>query len=189
MPMIAPMHQPHETRLAMAMPPSTITRMMAIGVSHARMFVSRAVAPVRNGDAWANAGCGSASDSTAATPSAMVGAMVSETRGLTIRAIGCNMSPLLATSAIDSSGARHKPLRVFGAPGCALFAFRLAGRAKAKALHDEVISVVSLAILIRPLVRPYLSIDDELIALARRARDRLAQWAERGEPDAGGDLT
>jgi hypothetical protein len=49
-PKIAPIHHPHEMRFAMAMPPNTMTRMIAIGVSHARMFVSRAVAPVRNGD-------------------------------------------------------------------------------------------------------------------------------------------
>ncbi len=37
-PMTRPINQPHEARPAMARPPATITRMMAIGVSHARMF-------------------------------------------------------------------------------------------------------------------------------------------------------
>jgi hypothetical protein len=37
-------------RLAIAIPPSTIIRMIAIGVSQARMFDWSAVAPVRNGE-------------------------------------------------------------------------------------------------------------------------------------------
>src|SRR5213082_1113802 len=40
---------------AMAMAPSTMTRMIAMGVSQARMFVCSAVAPVRKGDACASA--------------------------------------------------------------------------------------------------------------------------------------
>ena len=39
MPRIAPMHHPHERRFAIAIPPSTMTRMIATGVSHARMLV------------------------------------------------------------------------------------------------------------------------------------------------------
>src|SRR5205814_8264996 len=35
-------------------PPSTITGMMAMGVSHSRMFSWSEVTPVRNGDACAN---------------------------------------------------------------------------------------------------------------------------------------
>ena len=50
-PKIAPRHQPQEIRFAIAMAPSTMTRMTAIGVSQARMLVCRAVAPVRNGEA------------------------------------------------------------------------------------------------------------------------------------------
>src|SRR5262249_41381453 len=62
MPRIAAMHQPQEMRFAMAMAPSTMTRMMAMGVSQARMFASRAVAPVMNGDAdWAAAISGTVS--------------------------------------------------------------------------------------------------------------------------------
>ena len=45
------MHQPQDMRAAMAMAPSTMTRMIAIGVSHARMLVCSAVAPVMNGEA------------------------------------------------------------------------------------------------------------------------------------------
>ena len=44
------MHHPHDIRFAIAMPPSTMTRMMAMGVSQARMLVCRAVAPVMKGD-------------------------------------------------------------------------------------------------------------------------------------------
>ena len=38
-PKIAAMHQPQEMRFAIAMPPSTMTRMTATGVSQARMLV------------------------------------------------------------------------------------------------------------------------------------------------------
>jgi hypothetical protein len=52
-PKSAAMHHPHDMRFAIAMPPSTITRMIAIGVSQARMFVWREFAPVKKGDACA----------------------------------------------------------------------------------------------------------------------------------------
>src|SRR6266480_4254059 len=55
-PRIAPMHQPQDMRFAIAMAPSAITRMTAIGVSQARMLVCRAVAPVMNGELCASAG-------------------------------------------------------------------------------------------------------------------------------------
>src|SRR5690606_33064 len=63
-PRIAPMHQPQEIRFAMAIAPSTMTRMIAIGVSHARMFACSDVAPVRNGEACANACPGDKSGSS-----------------------------------------------------------------------------------------------------------------------------
>ena len=50
MPSIAPMGQPQEIRLVMAMSPSTITRMTAIGVAQARILVCSDVAPVMNGE-------------------------------------------------------------------------------------------------------------------------------------------
>src|SRR5271169_3162530 len=53
--MTRPMNQPQEARPAIARPPATMTRMMAMGVSHARMFVCREVAPVKNGEVCANA--------------------------------------------------------------------------------------------------------------------------------------
>src|ERR1700733_1750540 len=58
-PRMAAIHHPHEMRFAIAMAPSTMTRITAMGVSHARMFDCKAVAPVMNGeDAWASAGSG-----------------------------------------------------------------------------------------------------------------------------------
>jgi len=55
------MAQPQEIRFAIAMAPSTMTRMMAMGVSQARMFDSSAVAPVRKGEVWASTGVQTAS--------------------------------------------------------------------------------------------------------------------------------
>jgi hypothetical protein len=51
-------HHPHDIRFAIAIPPSTITRMMATGVSQAKDVGLKAVAPVINGDACANASSG-----------------------------------------------------------------------------------------------------------------------------------
>ena len=67
-PMIAPMHQPQDIRLAIAMPPNTMMRMTATGVSQARMLVCSELAPVKNGEACAIANCGimSAAPSTTA---------------------------------------------------------------------------------------------------------------------------
>jgi len=50
-PRMVPMHHPQESRFAIAMAPSTITKMMAMGVSQATMLACKAVAPVINGDA------------------------------------------------------------------------------------------------------------------------------------------
>ena len=64
-PRMAAIHQPQEIRFAMAMAPKTITRMIAMGVSQSRMFVSRAVAPVMKGEvAWANTRSGIATRTT-----------------------------------------------------------------------------------------------------------------------------
>src|SRR5579871_4610075 len=58
MPRMTAMHHPHESRFAMAAPPSAITRMIATGVSQANMFVCSALAPVMNGDVCAQTICG-----------------------------------------------------------------------------------------------------------------------------------
>ena len=68
MPTIAAIGQPHEIRFAMAMIPSAITRMTAIGVAHARMLLWRDVAPVRNGEAWASARSGVAATNRISSP-------------------------------------------------------------------------------------------------------------------------
>src|SRR6202044_3969475 len=57
-PKIAPIHHPQDIRFAIAIPPRTITRMMATGVNQARRLVCNAVAPVMNGEAWAIARSG-----------------------------------------------------------------------------------------------------------------------------------
>jgi hypothetical protein len=54
------MHHPQDIRLAIAMPPSTMMRMMATGVSHARMLVWSELAPVKKGDACPKASSGKA---------------------------------------------------------------------------------------------------------------------------------
>src|SRR6266404_1419489 len=57
---IAARQQTHDIRFAIAMPPNTMIKMMATGVSHARILVCSEVAPVRNGDAACpRASCGS----------------------------------------------------------------------------------------------------------------------------------
>ena len=58
MPKIAAIHQPQEIRFAMAMAPSTMTRITATGVSQASMLVCSAVAPVMNGEACPSASSG-----------------------------------------------------------------------------------------------------------------------------------
>src|SRR3984885_10139825 len=49
-PRMAPKHQPHDIRFAMAIAPSAMTKMMAIGVNQASKLLCRAVAPVMNGE-------------------------------------------------------------------------------------------------------------------------------------------
>jgi hypothetical protein len=49
-PITAPIAQPHDIRFAIAMPPRTITKMIATGVNQAKMFDWREVAPVRKGE-------------------------------------------------------------------------------------------------------------------------------------------
>jgi hypothetical protein len=65
-PKIAAMHHAQEIRFAIAMAPKTMTRIMATGVSQARMFVCSAFAPVKNGEACANASPGTRSVATTA---------------------------------------------------------------------------------------------------------------------------
>lgn len=88
-PMIAAIGQPQEIRFAIAMTPSTMTRMTAIGVAQARILVCSAFAPVRNGEDWAKAGVQAA---MIASPSPM----------LTARRVSARRSVLMAHPRGDS---------------------------------------------------------------------------------------
>src|SRR5437764_1488357 len=59
---------------------------------------------------------------------------------------------------------------------------------EAEAVHDKGVVVLLLALLVGPVVGAHPRLDDELIALARIAGDRLTQRSERDEPQAGDDL-
>ncbi|HEV2703992.1 MAG TPA: hypothetical protein VGV09_20370 [Steroidobacteraceae bacterium] len=50
--------------MAIAIPPRIITKIIAMGVIHARIFDCKAVAPVKNGDSWATHSVGSARSAT-----------------------------------------------------------------------------------------------------------------------------
>src|SRR2546429_1750060 len=59
---------------------------------------------------------------------------------------------------------------------------------EAEAVHDKGVFVLLLALVVGPVVGAHPRLDDELIALARIAGDRLTQRPERDEPQAGDDL-
>src|SRR5437763_1219333 len=114
-PRIAAMHQPQEMRLAIAMPPSTMTRITATGVSHARILVCRAVAPVMNGEAaCARAGSGR-EQSSPNTPSSAAERSVGLSRGsianpLFVRGVGWHHRDAQRTRALwgqDAVTTRH----------------------------------------------------------------------------------
>src|SRR4029077_17296884 len=66
MPKIAARHHPQDTRFAMAIAPSTITRITAVGGSRAMIWACSAVAPVMKGEpCCAAARTGTASSATA----------------------------------------------------------------------------------------------------------------------------
>jgi hypothetical protein len=73
-PSTAPNAHPQLIRFAIARPPSTMTKIIATGVSQASKFVCSALAPVRKGEAWANAMSGDAQTSVTSK-------MVSRARG------------------------------------------------------------------------------------------------------------
>src|SRR5256885_3580928 len=62
-------------------------------------------------------------------------------------------------------------------------------RSGTEAVDDKGVVVLLLALLIGPVVGAHPRLDDELIALARVAGDRLTERAERDEPQRGDDLT
>src|SRR6266513_2737962 len=175
-PRIAPIHQPQDMRFAIAMAPSAITRMTAIGVSQARMLVCRAVAPVMNGELCASAAIGEEPTSNAAR----------EHQGSVQRIDAkCMAASLRLAHAARARGHTRRGLRA-----ARLELLPLGGTrgSEAEAVHDKGVVVLLLALLVGPVVGAHPRLDDELIALARIAGDRLTQRPERDEPQAGDDL-
>src|SRR5258706_4067683 len=129
MPKIAPMHQPQDTRLAIAIPPSNITRMIATGVSQDRIFAWREVIPVMNGEACASTIPGTLLQTMACTSRPPVAGMRSQILSVTASspfaaAIGsrfecdglrARFAPLFKLLALDPAwGAETKSLDVKG---------------------------------------------------------------------------
>src|ERR1700727_965114 len=138
-PRIAPMHHPQLIRFAIAIPPSTITRMMATGVSQASMLVCSELAPVMNGEACANARSGAQIMAVSAVANATYASRRVAGRGifgnfrmLDLRLQGTHL--------------------VLAAPGGQLFALRPTRCAKTKVLHDVGIVVLLLALSVGPIV-------------------------------------
>src|SRR6266513_176321 len=175
-PRIAPIHQPQDMRFAIAMAPSAITRMTAIGVSQARMLVCRAVAPVMNGELCASAGIGEEPTSNAARAH----------QGSVERIDAKRMAASLRLA--HAARARGHTRRGLPAPRLELLPLRGTRGSEAEAVHDKGVVVLLLALLVGPVVGSHPRLDDELIALARIAGDRLTQRPERDEPQAGDDL-
>jgi hypothetical protein len=69
-------------------------------------------------------------------------------------------------------------------PCVALLALHPARRTKAESLHDERMVVLFVALLVGPIVGSHSSLDEQLIALARVSRYRLAQGSEGHKPQA-----
>src|ERR1700733_4039449 len=133
-PKIAPRHHPHDIRFAIAMPPRTMIKMIAIGVSHAKTFVCSALAPVMKGEACARQSSGAQNVSaTTRTDSD------SEARR-TVRRWGWCMAKFLWYSGTGNGYSLDLGLHLvelmFG-PARKLFAFQLARRAEPEALYDE----------------------------------------------------
>src|SRR5271168_4064154 len=133
-PRIAPRHHPHDIRFAIAMPPRTMIKMIAIGVSQARMLVCRALAPVMKGEACARQSSG------AQTMSAMTRADNDIETRVTVRRWGWCMAKFLLLSGTEDGSSLDLGLHLvelmFG-PACKLFAFHLARRAEPESLYDE----------------------------------------------------
>src|ERR1017187_9725944 len=146
-------------RFAMAIAPSAMTRITAIGVSHARILVCNAIAPVMNGEDWAEASSGSVS--------ARLTALVPKVFRIQTR---CN-----SFTAVSSGRARDRSVRgTVLTPVVQLFPLGLAWRTETKALDHEGVVVLPLALLIGPVVGTDAGIENQLIALAGVPGDRLA---------------
>src|SRR5580704_16912316 len=124
-PRIANRQYPHDIRFAIAMPPSTMTKIIATGVSQARIFVCRELAPVMNGEACANARSGAQS----VAASAAVSTRCASTRVVSSRVGSCDILDLRLQRADF----------VLAAPCGQFFTLRPPGSAEAEILHYEVI--------------------------------------------------
>src|SRR5256886_2764051 len=175
-PRIAPIHQPQDMRLAIAMAPSAITRMMAIGVSQARRLVCRAVAPVRNGELCASAGIGAQARSAAAAAR----------QGSVERIEAKRMAASLRLA--HAARVRGHTRRGFPAPCLELLPLGGTPGSETEAVPDKGGVVLLLALLVGPVALAHPRLDDELITPARIPGEYLAERAERHEPQAGRDL-
>src|ERR1700685_4769445 len=140
MPKIAARHQPHDMRFRIAMAPSAMTRITAIGVSQARMLVCRAVAPVINGEP---AACASASSGIIA------GTAIAQP--CVRRSCGVSCACIAAALALRRAHARG--FRI--ATRLAQFTPSLARGAEADAVGDEGMVVLALALLVGPSAGAY----------------------------------
>src|SRR6185312_1877102 len=199
MPRMAPRHHPQESRLAIAMPPSTMMRMMATGVSQARMFACSAVAPVRKGDA----SCDHASRDTSVNSTALPSAEVRRNMRLSVKWFDLRREAASGHRRADAClrfgseqprglRLRHCEPRAFQefrpVRGLELLPPDLARRAELEAVHYEGVVVLLLSLGIDPVVGANAPLDDQLIALAAGPDQRLRQHSECDEPHAGDHL-
>src|SRR6266446_1756250 len=134
-PRIAPRHHPQDRRLAIAMAPSTITRMTAMGVNHARMFVCSAVAPVMNGELWACASSGA--QARRAPAAARRCAVVTEAVSITCMWVSVAVARADPLRFADTVCAGRQARRLAVTLRVTLLALGLAGRTEAEAIDDE----------------------------------------------------
>src|SRR5258707_1479659 len=165
-PKIAPIHHPHDIRFAMAMPPSTITRMMATGVSHARMLVCKELAPVMKGEACAAGRSG--------------GQFIAPSKAASARCAG----PPVRSSCMSALRLQRADF-VLAAPRGQFFTLRPTGRTESKILNDEGMVVLLHAFFVGPIVGTNLRLENELIAFARIFGDRFPETIECREIEAG----
>src|SRR5579872_7497614 len=179
MPKIAPRHHPQLIRPAIAIAPSPMTRMIAIGVSQARMLVCRAVAPVIKGEAaCANTRAGAeASRRNRAPRQGRRKDLARLTSMIGLRNFGGQ------TDCSSRVSARAVP--ILAATRIELIPLLLARCTEAKTLHYERVVVLLFALLVRPVAGSDLFLEHQLVTFAGVARDRLTHGTESHEPQAG----
>ena len=144
-PKIAPSAQPQLIRFAIARPPRTMTKMIATGVSQAKMFAWSDVAPERKGEACASARSGEQ-------------IMAARRKAEVMRASdpSCDISDLRLERVHFALAAAFRKL----------LTLRPARSAEAEVLNYIGVVVVLFAFPIDPVIRANLRLNDELIALA-----------------------